>query len=289
MLRSALSPELRPTASRPPLSCWTAAAAEAMTATGKGPERFKDFISIPKRNNYRSLHTTVVGSRGMRIEMQIRTEAMDRVAEEGVAAHWRYKGRAYGFDAAAAEAGGGRDPLNNLRHLVQVLEHGGDVEELVEHAKLEMYLDQVFVFTPKGRLVSLPRGAMPLDFAYGVHTNVGDTTVGAKINGELKPLRTELANGDVVVNGDKMDVTWRLKPGMKWSDGQPLTAQDFAWGWRHSLDPANAVARAARDGFRSSEMFGPDSGHPREGRFRAESHAHWRTRARASSGFHRPE
>ncbi|HUO21492.1 MAG TPA: bifunctional (p)ppGpp synthetase/guanosine-3',5'-bis(diphosphate) 3'-pyrophosphohydrolase [Caulobacteraceae bacterium] len=162
------------------------------------PERFKDFISTPKRNNYRSLHTTVVGPRGMRIELQIRTEAMDRIAEEGVAAHWRYKDRSYGFDAEAAEADGGRDPINNLRQLVQVLENGGDAEELVEHAKLEMFLDQVFVFTPKGQLISLPTGAMPLDFAYAVHTNVGDTTVGAKINGELKPLRTTLQNGDVV-------------------------------------------------------------------------------------------
>ena len=162
------------------------------------PERFKDFISTPKRNNYRSLHTTVVGPRGMRIEMQIRTEAMDRVAEEGVAAHWRYKDKSYGFDAEAAEADGGRDPLNNLRQLVQLLEHGGDVEELIEHAKLEMFLDQAFVFTPKGELISLPRGAMPLDFAYAVHTSIGDSAVGAKINGEVKPLRTPLQNGDVV-------------------------------------------------------------------------------------------
>ena len=177
------------------------------------PERFKDFISTPKRNNYRSLHTTVVGARGMRIEMQIRTEAMDQVAEEGVAAHWRYKNKSYGFDAEHQLAAGGRDPLVNLRHLVQVLENGGDAEELVEHAKLEMYLDQVFVFTPKGQLVSLPRGAMPLDFAYAVHTNIGDTTVGAKINGELKPLRTTLTNGDVVevVRGGKPVVPpdWR--------------------------------------------------------------------------------
>ena len=162
------------------------------------PERFKDYISTPKRNNYRSLHTTVVGPRGMRIEMQLRTEAMDRVAEDGVAAHWRYKDKSYGFDAEAQAAQGGRDPLVNLRHLVQVLEHGGDAEELVEHAKLEMFLDQVFVFTPKGRLISLPSGAMPLDFAYAVHTDVGDTCIGVKINGELKPMRTILANGDVV-------------------------------------------------------------------------------------------
>ncbi len=162
------------------------------------PERFKDFISTPKRNNYRSLHTTVVGPRGMRIEMQIRTEAMDRVAEEGVAAHWRYKDESYGFDPDAMEAAGGRDPLVNLRQLVQLLEHGGDAEDLVEHAKLEMFLDQVFVFTPKGRLISLPRGALPLDFAYAVHSDVGDSTVGVKVNGELRPLRTELVNGDVV-------------------------------------------------------------------------------------------
>ncbi|WP_395670364.1 RelA/SpoT family protein [Phenylobacterium sp.] len=162
------------------------------------PERFKDFISTPKRNNYRSLHTTVVGPKGMRIEMQIRTEAMHRVAEEGVAAHWRYKDQSYGFDEEAQREAGGRDPLVNLRHLVQVLEHGGDVEELVEHAKLEMFLDQVFVFTPKGQLVSLPSGAMPLDFAYAVHTDIGDTCIGVKINGELRPLRTTLSNGDVV-------------------------------------------------------------------------------------------
>src|SRR3569623_2500563 len=104
----------------------------------------------------------------MRFEMQIRTEARDRVAEEGVAAHWTYKNASYGFDTEAAEADSGRDPLMNLRHLVQVLEHGGDAEELVEHAKLEMFLAQEFVFTPKGRLLSLPRSAMPLDFAYAV-------------------------------------------------------------------------------------------------------------------------
>ncbi|MFO1012674.1 MAG: bifunctional (p)ppGpp synthetase/guanosine-3',5'-bis(diphosphate) 3'-pyrophosphohydrolase [Caulobacteraceae bacterium] len=190
------------------------------------PERFKDYISTPKRNNYRSIHTTVVGPRGMRIEVQIRTEAMDRIAEEGVAAHWRYKDSSYGFDAEAAAAAGGRDPLANLRQLVQVLEHGGDAEELIEHAKLEMFLDQVFVFTPKGRLISLPRGAMPLDFAYAVHTDVGDTCVGVKINGEMRPLRTQLQNGDLVevVRGAKaqapadwasLAITGRAKSAMR--------------------------------------------------------------------------
>jgi GTP pyrophosphokinase/guanosine-3',5'-bis(diphosphate) 3'-pyrophosphohydrolase len=178
------------------------------------PERFKDFVSTPKRNNYRSLHTTVVGPKAMRIEMQIRTEAMDRVAEDGVAAHWRYKNQSYSYDAEAARAEGGRDPLQNLRSLVQVLEHGGgDVEDLVEHAKLEMFMDQVFVFTPKGQLITLPRGAMPLDFAYAVHTNVGDTAIGVKVNGELRPMRTLLQNGDLVevIRGAKPDIPpdWR--------------------------------------------------------------------------------
>ncbi len=162
------------------------------------PERFKDFISLPKMNNYRSLHTTVVGRRGMRIEMQIRTEAMDRVAEEGVAAHWRYKNQSYGFDPESQAATGGQDPTKNLRQFVQVLEHGGDAEDLLEHAKLELFLDQVFVFTPKGRLINLPSGAMPLDFAYALHTDIGDSCIGAKINCELRPLRTPLSNGDVV-------------------------------------------------------------------------------------------
>lgn len=177
------------------------------------PDRFKDFISTPKSNNYRSLHTTVIGPGGLKIEMQIRTEAMDRVAEDGVAAHWRYKNQSYGFDREAMEAGGGRDPLLNLRHLVQVIEHGEGGEDWVEHAKLEMYLEQVFVFTPKGKLISLPRGGMPLDFAYAVHTEVGDTAVGVKVNGELKPMRTPLQNGDVVeiIRGSKAEVPndWR--------------------------------------------------------------------------------
>ena len=171
------------------------------------PERFKDYISTPKRNNYRSLHTTVMGPRGARIEMQIRTETMDRIAEEGVAAHWRYKDASYGYDDEAAAEAGGRDPFANIRHLVQLMD-GGDVDELLEHAKLEMFLDQAFVFTPKGQLISLPRGAMPLDFAYALHTDIGDTTVGVKINGELRPLRTPLNNGDVVeiIRGAKPSV-----------------------------------------------------------------------------------
>ncbi|MCG8443972.1 MAG: RelA/SpoT family protein, partial [Caulobacterales bacterium] len=161
------------------------------------PERFKDFISTPKPNNYRSIHTTVVGPDNRRVELQIRTEMMELVAETGVAAHWRYKDQSYGYDPEAARAAG-VDPLARLRPLVEILEHGGDPDEFLEHAKLEMFSDQVFAFTPKGDVVALPLGATPVDFAYAVHTNVGDTCVGVKINGRQRPLRTQLRNGDVI-------------------------------------------------------------------------------------------
>jgi GTP pyrophosphokinase/guanosine-3',5'-bis(diphosphate) 3'-pyrophosphohydrolase len=161
------------------------------------PERFKDFISTSKPNNYRSIHTTIIGPDHRRVELQIRTEEMDRVAEDGVAAHWRYKNTSYGYDAEAAAAAGG-DPLERLRSLVDILEHGGDPDEFLEHAKLEMFADQVFAFTPKGEVIALPGGATPLDFAYAVHTQIGDTCVGAKINGRQRPLRTRIQNGDVV-------------------------------------------------------------------------------------------
>jgi GTP pyrophosphokinase/guanosine-3',5'-bis(diphosphate) 3'-pyrophosphohydrolase len=161
------------------------------------PERFKDFVSNAKPNNYRSIHTTIIGPDHRRVELQIRTEEMDRVAEDGVAAHWRYKNTSYGYDAEAAAAAGG-DPLERLRSLVDILEHGGDPDEFLEHAKLEMFADQVFAFTPKGDVIALPQGATPLDFAYAVHTQVGDTCVGAKVNGRQRPLRTRIQNGDVV-------------------------------------------------------------------------------------------
>ncbi len=161
------------------------------------PERFKDFISTPKPNNYRSIHTTIVGPDNRRVELQIRTDVMDRIAEDGVAAHWKYKDKNYGFDAEEMRDVGG-NPLDRLRPLVEILEHGGDPDEFLENAKLEMFTDQVFTFTPKGEVIALPSGATPLDFAYAVHTDVGDTCVGAKIHGRQRPLRTRLQNGDVV-------------------------------------------------------------------------------------------
>ena len=161
------------------------------------PDRFRDYISVPKPNGYASLHTTVRASGNRRVELQIRTEEMDRTAEFGVAAHWKYKNRSYGFDVESARAVG-LDPAANLEAFAELLQDGADPSEFMEHAKLEMYREHVFAFTPKGKLIILPAGAMPLDFAYAVHSAVGDTCVGAKINGEVKPLRRPLKNGDVV-------------------------------------------------------------------------------------------
>src|SRR5271155_5791479 len=153
------------------------------------PGRFKDYISTPKPNNYRSLHTGVIGPERQRIEIQIRTREMHEVAELGVAAHWIYKQQAGRVD--------GRQ-YRWLRELLEILDHASNPEEFLEHTKLEMFQDQVFAFTPKGDLIVLPRGATAVDFAYAVHSQIGDTCVGAKINGRLLPLRTELANGDQV-------------------------------------------------------------------------------------------
>ena len=161
------------------------------------PERFRDYISTPKPNNYRSLHTTIIGPDNTRIELQIRTEDMEQVAETGVAAHWRYKQGGYAYDPKAAREAGG-DPIERLRPFVEILEQGGDPEEFLEHAKLEMFANEVYAFTPKGELIALPGGATPLDFAYAVHTELGHTAVSAKINGRDRPLRTRLHNGDVV-------------------------------------------------------------------------------------------
>ncbi|MCP5368106.1 MAG: bifunctional (p)ppGpp synthetase/guanosine-3',5'-bis(diphosphate) 3'-pyrophosphohydrolase [Hyphomicrobiales bacterium] len=154
------------------------------------PGRFKDYISTPKPNGYRSLHTGVFGPEQHRIELQIRTAEMHEVAEFGVAAHWQYKqGEEYRKD--------GRQ-YRWLRELLDILEHAAGPEDFLEHTKLEMFQDQVFCFTPRGDLINLPQGATPVDFAYAVHSEVGDTCVGAKINGRMMPLRTALKNGDQV-------------------------------------------------------------------------------------------
>ncbi len=177
------------------------------------PGRFKDYISNPKTNNYQSLHTTVVGPHRKRIELQIRTNEMHDIAEHGVAAHSLYRdlGSAEntpGEDDTGAEHAGTKDgnaaPTADanayrwLSHLVDMLSEGDGPKEFLEHTKLELFHDQVFCFTPNGDLIALPSGATPIDFAYAVHTNVGDTCVGCLINGRHAPLITELKNGDEV-------------------------------------------------------------------------------------------
>lgn len=156
------------------------------------PGRFKDYISTPKQNGYRSLHSTVIGPENKRIEIQIRTQEMHDIADLGVAAHWQYKHN--GQAAPEAEA----RQYRWLRELLEILEQTSDPEEFLEHTKLNMFQDQVFCFTPKGDLIALPRDATVVDFAYAVHSDVGDTAVGAKVNGRVMPLRTVLRNGDQV-------------------------------------------------------------------------------------------
>ncbi len=162
------------------------------------PGRFKDYISTPKQNDYRSIHTTIVGPSRQRVELQIRTFEMNDVAEYGVAAHSIYKD--FGNRPNGAGHGVSRDTnaYGWLRRTIEVLSEGDNPEEFLENTRLEMFQDQVFCFTPKGKLIALPRGATPIDFAYAVHTDVGDTCVGAKVNGRIMPLMTELKNGDEV-------------------------------------------------------------------------------------------
>ena len=166
------------------------------TAYPTVPGRFKDYISTPKRNGYRSIHTSVIGPQRHRIEIQIRSHEMHETAELGVAAHWKYKSSDL-FGAEGGKPVDGRQ-YSWLRELLDILEHAQSPQEFLEHTKLEMFQDQVFCFTPKGDLIAMPRGASPVDFAYAVHTEVGNTCVGAKVNGRIVPLRTRLQNGDQV-------------------------------------------------------------------------------------------
>jgi len=151
------------------------------------PGRFKDYISTPKSNGYRSLHTTLIYANSQRVEVQVRTREMHRRNEFGLAAHWAYKQD----DRPDGQVGW-------LRDLIEIVDASHDAEELLEHTRLAIYQDRIFAFTPKGALFQLPKGATPVDFAFAVHTDLGAQTVGAKINGRHMPLRTALHNGDVV-------------------------------------------------------------------------------------------
>lgn len=170
------------------------------------PGRFKDYISQPKTNGYRSIHTTVSGRDGKRVEVQIRSRQMHEVAEAGVAAHWSYR------DGVRAQNPFAVDPARWIASLTDRLEGEEDHDEFLEHVKLDMYSDQVFCFTPKGDVIQLPRGATPLDFAYAVHTDVGDACVSAKVDGIRVPLWTRLKNGQsveiITAEGQRPQATW---------------------------------------------------------------------------------
>jgi GTP diphosphokinase / guanosine-3',5'-bis(diphosphate) 3'-diphosphatase len=202
------------------------------------PGRFKDYISTPKQNNYQSIHTTVVGPRHQRVELQIRTRAMHDIAEYGVAAHALYKdaGKMNGHGAPKTVVALQKDsgPYVWLRRLVETLLEGSNPEEFLEHTKLELFQDQVFCFTPKGRLIALPHGATPLDFAYAVHTDIGNAAVGAFINGRHVPIDTPLRNGDEV----EIETAKNHSPPPAWEN---LVVTGRA---------RSAIRRAARDAVR---------------------------------------
>src|ERR1700761_9334105 len=159
------------------------------------PGRFKDYISTPKQNDYRSIHTTVIGPGKQRVELQIRTEDMDQIAEFGIAAHVFYKDH---MGSPTERLKRESSAFAWLRHTIAILSESANPEEFLEHTKLELFHDQVFCFTPKGKLIALPREANVIDFAYAVHTDVGNSAVGCKINGKFAPLSSELQNGDEV-------------------------------------------------------------------------------------------
>ena len=155
------------------------------------PGRIKDFIAMPRPNGYQSLHTSVISERGTPFEVQIRTEEMHQHAEEGIAAHWKYK---------EGRVGDQRDEryFQWMRQLLEWQQEVRDPQEFIHNLKIDLYPEEVYIFTPKGEVKALPRGATPVDFAYAIHTDVGHRCVGARVNGKMVPLRTRLKNGDIV-------------------------------------------------------------------------------------------
>ena len=177
------------------------------------PERFKDWIAIPRDNLYQSLHTSVIGDGGQPFEVQMRTEEMHRVAEEGVAAHWKYKESKLGKKDEDESLDELRKTVEKLLlPLVESTEENEDSEDFIETLKLDLFPKDVYAFTPMGKVIQLPRGSTPIDFAYAIHSVVGDTCTGAKINGRIVPLRSELKNGDVV----EILTTQNSKPSGDW-------------------------------------------------------------------------
>ena len=169
------------------------------------PGKFKDYISTPKINNYKSIHTSVIGPNKERVEIQIRTPQMHEFAERGIASHWIYKSSEKVSNLALKEYGW-------LRDLVEIMENDSNPEHFLEYTKLQMFQDNVFCFTPKGEIIKLPRGATPIDFAYSVHTNIGDNLISCEINGRGSPLQTSLKNGDIV----KAFTGKNTSPSLQW-------------------------------------------------------------------------
>ena len=177
------------------------------------PERFKDWIAIPRENLYQSLHTSVIGDGGQAFEVQIRTEEMHQIAEEGVAAHWKYKENRLGDKSNEENLDELRKTVERLLlPLVETTESNEDSEDFIESLKLDLYPKDVYTFTPMGKVIELPKGATPIDFAYAIHSEVGDTCTGAKINGRIIPLKTELQNGDIV----EILTTSNSRPSRDW-------------------------------------------------------------------------
>ncbi|OFZ90537.1 MAG: guanosine-3',5'-bis(diphosphate) 3'-pyrophosphohydrolase [Betaproteobacteria bacterium RBG_16_66_20] len=170
------------------------------------PGKFKDYIAIPKANGYQSLHTALIGPYGVPVEIQLRTEEMHRLAEAGVASHWMYKSDADSLSELQKKT------HQWLQSLLEIQSQSGDSQEFLEHVKVDLFPDEVYVFTPKGRIMSLPRGATAVDFAYAVHTDIGNRCVAAKVNSELVALRTELRNGDRI----EIVTTGYAKPNPAW-------------------------------------------------------------------------
>ena len=169
------------------------------------PGRFKDYISTPKINNYKSIHTAVISPNKERVEIQIRTQQMHEFAERGIASHWKYKSSEKVSHLAIKE-------YDWLRDLVEIIEKDTNPEHFLEYTKLQMFQDNVFCFTPKGEVIKLPRGATPIDFAYAVHTKVGDSVIACEINGRGSPLQSILKNGDLVhIIGSK-----NVSPSLQW-------------------------------------------------------------------------
>ena len=169
------------------------------------PGKFKDYISTPKINQYKSIHTSLIGPMKKRIEIQIRTRSMHEFAERGIASHWKYKSSEKFSELSWKE-------YDWLRDLVEIMEKGGSPEHYFEFTKLQMFQDNVFCFTPKGAVIKLPKDATPIDFAYAVHTKVGDTAIGCEINGRTSPLQSKLSNGDMI----KIITSKKISPSLHW-------------------------------------------------------------------------